>query len=87
MDESKGRKEFRRGKKNWTLTFSIVLLNNEKFYWTKYFRFTNKFFLKFCVTWEPRNQVQAYFSLFLFLVCEDIDRYWEDTQKLDKNLR
>ncbi len=42
MDERKEIKVFRRGKKNWTTTFSknfekTVLLNNETFYWTKYF--------------------------------------------------
>ena len=36
---------------------------------------------------DIRNQVQAYFCLFLFLFSEDLDRYWEDAQKLDKNVR
>ena len=51
------------------------------------YRFTNKFFFKFCVVWKLRNQVQVYFCLFLFLFSEDLDRYWEDTQKLNKNVR
>ena len=73
MDESKGRKEFRRGKKNWTLTFSIVLLNNEKFYWTKYFRFTNKFFFKVLRnlrTQKPSSSI--FFLVFVFILW----RYW-----------
>ena len=44
--------------------------------WFKKSRRKDLRFLKFCVTWESRNQVWANFCLFLFLFSEDLDRYW-----------